>query len=197
MRADALVRSCHVRMSAIRSRHFRSPLADPTLWDMTDAIHTTPDELRLRGRAGVLRTDVYRPDRGNPGGPTEVVILFADPGTADAYARYLCPRVRCVVVVPALALSADDAMAVTGWVADHAAELDADPRRLVVVGTGTGTRPAAAVVRRAGEDGWPPLAAHVLVDAALGEADLVARLREALAAGLGRSKPVAWHGRTR
>lgn len=156
------------------------PLADPTLWDMTDAIPTRPGELRLRGHDGVLRTDVYRPGRRHAGAPTGVVILFADTWTAEPYARYLCDRVRCVVMVPAATLSADDAMAVTGWVADHAAELDADPRRLVVVGAGAGTGHAATIARRAGEDGWPPLAAHVLVDTAPDEADLVARLRRAL-----------------
>jgi acetyl esterase/lipase len=49
------------------------------------------------------------------------------------------------------------------WAADHAAELGADPRRLVVAAWGTGAGLAAAVARHACEQGWPPLARQVLI----------------------------------
>jgi acetyl esterase len=56
-----------------------------------------------------------------------------------------------------------EAVTATQWAADHAAELDADPQRLVVGGEGRGAWLAAAVALQARDDGWPTLARHVLV----------------------------------
>jgi dihydrofolate reductase len=51
---------------------------------------------------------------------------------------------------------ADDLLAVASWVCDHAAELGADPGRLVVAGSSlTSHALAAAVVAIAGRHGWP------------------------------------------
>jgi hypothetical protein len=49
-----------------------------------------------------------------------------------------------------------------GWLADHASEVSADPQRLVVIGLTEATDAAAALACRARDEGWPPLAQHML-----------------------------------
>lgn len=56
-----------------------------------------------------------------------------------------------------------DATIATEWAADHAAELDADPGRLLVAGQGTGGGLAAAVARYARDHGWPTITRQVLI----------------------------------
>ena len=50
-----------------------------------------------------------------------------------------------------------DGMNVLAWAADHAAELGADPARLLVGGEGAGAAVAAAIVREAQARRWPPV----------------------------------------
>ena len=47
---------------------------------------------------------------------------------------------------------------------DHAAELGADPRRLLLAADHGGAGLVAALARHARDRGWPPIARHVLVD---------------------------------
>jgi acetyl esterase len=56
-----------------------------------------------------------------------------------------------------------DATTALEWAADHAAELDADPDRLLVAGEGLGAGLAAAVCLHARDQGWPVLAGQLLV----------------------------------
>jgi acetyl esterase/lipase len=44
------------------------------------------------------------------------------------------------------------------WAAEHARELEADPARLVVGGSGAGAALAAAAALAARDHGWPPIA---------------------------------------
>ena len=57
---------------------------------------------------------------------------------------------------------------VAAWAADHAAELGADPARLIVAGHGDGARIAVAIALGARDEGWPPLAHQVLYAPRLG-----------------------------
>ena len=57
---------------------------------------------------------------------------------------------------------------VAAWAADHAAELGADPARIVVAGHAAGARAAVGVALGACADGWPPIARQVLVAPRLG-----------------------------
>jgi alpha/beta hydrolase fold len=127
-------------------------------------------ELRLRGRAGVLRASVSWPEPAER--PPALVIFFPDPARDAGQLVRVLSRLGGVVVLAAHVRSApsdpvstafDDASAVLGWVADHAEELDADPDRLVVAGEGAGAALAAAVALHARDEWWPAIARQVLI----------------------------------
>ncbi|HSK38042.1 MAG TPA: alpha/beta hydrolase fold domain-containing protein, partial [Actinomycetota bacterium] len=56
-----------------------------------------------------------------------------------------------------------DAATALEWAADHAAELDADPARLLVAGEGFGAGLAAAVCLHARDQGWPIVGRQLLL----------------------------------
>jgi acetyl esterase/lipase len=135
-------------------------------------------ELRLRSSGGALQTRVWWPHSPSPGAPPGLLMFFVDTGAdvADreaAWLRDLASRAGVVVVAVSCALirdiahgaCLDNAMAALEWAADHARELEADPRRLVVGGTGTGAALAAAAALRARDRRWPPIARQLLVQA--------------------------------
>jgi acetyl esterase/lipase len=106
-------------------------------------------------------------------------VLLTAAGSGDAVARAVCARDGVVVLSAALRPApppstpeeeavdvVEDAVTVTGWAADHAAELGADPGRLLVGGEGGGAALAAAVAARARDAGWPPIDLVGLVDLA-------------------------------
>ena len=111
-------------------------------------------EMRLRGSEGWLPLRVYWPAGADTETDAPVGLLVDLPGGAgaDERCRELCVRTGSVVLSAAGPVSADDALAVLGWAADHASELDADPARLSVTGD-----LADVVARRACEEGWPPV----------------------------------------
>ena len=90
----------------------------------------------------------------------------------------LSPTYRPVAPDPHAA-ALEDSLATVHWAADHAAELGADPGRLLVAGLGFGGRVAAAVARQAQEDGWPAVTRLVAIEQ--GTED---RMRQALARSL-------------
>jgi acetyl esterase len=137
-------------------------------------------EVHLRGRAGPLATRVHWPPRpGPPFRPALLVFLPGDGpgdgaealGNADALCGALCRHAGVVVLavrrrrasagVEAPAI--EDGITATAWAADHAAELGADPRRLVVAGEALGAGVAAAVALHARDLGWPVLTRQVLI----------------------------------
>jgi acetyl esterase len=168
-------------------------------------------ELQLRGSAGPLPTRVYWPSPstspsslGRPG----LLVFFpearayhvsGDAAGADTLCRELCAGAGLVVVSvgyrtsgspPApdngvAGIAFEDATTATQWSADHAAELGADPGRLLVGGEGFGADLAVAVARHAREQGWPPITLQVLVSAeqAAAPAVLVDWLRRRLEGG--------------
>jgi acetyl esterase len=163
-------------------------------------VHRVAD-VQLRGPGGPLAARAYWPAPRNPMTPPALLVLLPGDGSGaddldgvDALCRGVCAQVGVVVLsvayraaMPALeAIDLEDSTAAVHWAADHAAELGADPGQLLVAGTGIGGGLAAAVARRAGDDGWPAIkrqvslprgtAAHMLQD-------LVRSLRPALEAG--------------
>ncbi|MEU6478202.1 alpha/beta hydrolase [Streptomyces sp. NPDC047017] len=113
------------------------------------------------------------------GGTARPVVVFfhgggwvlCDLDTHDGLCRELAVRTGAVVVsadyrrapehrFPA---AAEDACAVTAWVAAHAERLGCDPGRLAVAGDSSGGNLAAAVALMARDRGGPPIAAQLLV----------------------------------
>jgi acetyl esterase/lipase len=127
-------------------------------------------DLQLRGSAGPLRTRVAWPP--SVGGPTPPPLLVFLPGDGSHDPGPTVSGLAGIVVLevadtrpPRLpdAAALLEATTATQWAADHAAELDADPRRVLVGGEGRGAWLAAAVALQARDDGWPTLARQVLM----------------------------------
>jgi acetyl esterase/lipase len=81
-----------------------------------------------------------------------------------------------VLAVPCLAGARDGTTALE-WAAEHAAELGADPGRLLVAGQGAGDAVATAVASQAQAAGWP----EVLLATGRSDADLSEAVRRSLA----------------
>jgi hypothetical protein len=159
--------------------HDRAPGPAPTALRVAD--------LQLRGEGGRLWTQLAWPSPAPAGAPRPglLVLLPGAPGPAGTggpggaggaggdvlgeLGRGLCAAAGVVVLavryraLPHAAALADAAVA-THWAADHADELGADPRLLLVGGEGLGAALAAAVAERARHEGWPTIAHQLLVD---------------------------------
>lgn len=159
----------------------RPPLPPPGR-TRSGAVHRVAG-VQLRGRTGPLPARAYWPPPPGPGPAPALLVLFPDPAggldvpdppdlaggldAADALCRGLCSGAG-LVVLSVSHRAPQDAIAATRWAADHAAELGADPRRLLVGGVGAGGRVATAVVREARDEGWPAILRQVLVRPRLG-----------------------------
>jgi hypothetical protein len=131
-------------------------------------------ELQLRGSAGPLAARVSWPVRSPSAAPPALLVFH--PGgrhsaADDPLSRGLCAHAGLVVLWPLRPLKLDDAAIAVEWAADHAAELGADPGRLLVGGRGAGAGLAAAVALRARDEQWPALSRQVLVLPELASAD--------------------------
>ncbi|HEV7759825.1 MAG TPA: alpha/beta hydrolase fold domain-containing protein [Acidimicrobiales bacterium] len=138
-------------------------------------VHRLAD-MQLRGRTAPLATRVYWPAPAVDAADRRPALLVLFPGSsgdadqADALSRGLCSYAGVVVLTlaggPGMP-GGDDALGAArttvDWAADHAAELGADARRLVVAGWGSGAGLVAAVAQHACEQGWPPIARQVLI----------------------------------
>jgi acetyl esterase/lipase len=132
-------------------------------------------DLRLRTSAGPLRTRVWWPDTQEPGTAVGLLLFFADArdgrDTSEAWLRELSSRAGLVIVSVPCAPIPDaviregvrDATTALGWAADHARELEADPGRLIVGGTGIGAAVAAAVAVDSAAARWPGIARQLLI----------------------------------
>jgi acetyl esterase len=144
-------------------------------------------EVQLRGPGGPLAARAYWPDPHEPMTAPALLVLLPgrDPADVDALCRGACADIGVVVLSPTSRAAAPDnaaladALAAVHWAADHAAELGADPGRLLLAGTGVGGRLAAAVARQAQDDGWPAVTHQVSI-----EQGTATRMRQALARSL-------------
>lgn len=133
------------------------------------------EDRTMDGPGGTIRLRVYRPTGE---GPVPIVTFFhgggwviGDIDTHDGSCRILSRRTGAVVVSVDYRLAPehrfpaalDDCEAAVAWVAAHAGELGADPRRLGVAGDSAGGNLAAAVTQRARRRGGPAIAAQALV----------------------------------
>jgi acetyl esterase/lipase len=129
-----------------------------------DHAMSTNADLHLRGG---VRARVTWPPR--PAGRPPLLVLVS--GAAD-HARELAARIPAVVV----SVEADAAREALEWGADHAAELGADPGRVVLAGEHRGATEIAALAREARDRGWPRLAHVVLFDPRSTTVDALAAL---------------------
>jgi alpha/beta hydrolase fold len=164
--------SCGSRTTVMRDRSFPSAPRSRTIGAMTTAAPPIQRfaALRLRGRTGPVDASVAWPLTAER--PPALVVYFPDRGRFDDLPGTLARAANVVVLTanvrPApddvAATAFDDAAAVLGWAADHAAELDADPGRLVVAGAGAGAALAAGVALHARDEWWPAIVRQVLLD---------------------------------
>ncbi|WP_199506233.1 alpha/beta hydrolase [Geodermatophilus sp. TF02-6] len=132
-------------------------------------------DLLVPGRSGRLPVRVYRPE---PGQELPLVVYFHGGGfvtgsvaVADRPCRLLARSARCVVASVEYRLAPEspfpapleDALDSVRWLAGHAAELGADPGRLVVAGDSAGGNLAAAAVQQLVAGGGPPIAHQLLL----------------------------------
>jgi alpha/beta hydrolase fold len=150
----------------MRDRPFPSRRASRTLWRMQGAGHVAG--LSLRGSTGPLRAQVSWPG-SLPGDRPPLAVLVDGAEVPPAFAA------AGIVVLSVRAAAFHDAVATVEWAADHAAELGADARRLIVAGGAL----AAAVALHARDAAWPPLARQILIDG-----DLALPLRAATVDGV-------------
>ena len=151
----------------------RNPIAPP----VPSGIRRAAD-LRLRGRTGPIPVRVRWPASQTLGSPPPVIVVLADPSGASVAAPAdntlcdeLCAGLGALVLRASWAARRDDgpdsalerAAAALEWAADHAAELDGDPGRLIVAGRGNAAVAAAALALRARDRRWPRLAGQILV----------------------------------
>ena len=115
-------------------------------------------DLRLRGGLDVQVT-------WPPAAAEAPALLVVLPGPSEAAPiwRRLATGIPAVLLIVRGRRFADAREALE-WGADHAAELGADPRRLLLAADHGGAGLVAALARHARDRGWPPIARHVLVD---------------------------------
>jgi acetyl esterase len=133
------------------------------------------DERTVPGPAGAIPVRVYTPDGHDP---FPVLVYFHGGGwvigdleSHDPVCRYLANAVGCVVASVDYRLApehpypaaAEDAYAATRWIADNAALLGGDPRRIAVGGDSAGGNLAAVVSLMARDRGGPRLVFQLLV----------------------------------
>jgi acetyl esterase len=129
----------------------------------------------IPGPGGEIPVRIYRPSDDDR---LPALVYFHGGGwvlgnldSHDATCRLLTNGAQCVVISVDYRLApehkfpaaADDAYAATTWVAENAAPLGIDPRRIAVGGDSAGGNLAAAVTLMAKEQGEPSIAYQVLI----------------------------------
>ena len=133
------------------------------------------EDREIPGPQSPVRVRLYRPA---PAAVLPVVVFFHGGGwvmgsieTHDGYCRQLACKSGWAVASVDYRLAPEhkfpagleDAFAATRWVADHAAEIGVDQRRIAVAGDSAGGNLAAAVALLARDRGGPPLAFQLLM----------------------------------
>lgn len=130
---------------------------------------------QIPGVAGDIPVRIYRPDTA---GPLSLMVYYhgggfviGDLDSHDNLCRAFCNALPAVVVSVDYRLApehlfpaaVEDAYAAVCWAADHAGELGADARRLIVAGDSAGGNLAAVVCQQARDEKGPAIAHQVLL----------------------------------
>jgi acetyl esterase len=138
-------------------------------------------DLQLRGNTSPLPVRVCWPGQ-QTSRPVPLLVFCsvgAGAGSAtEAACRRLSEDAGVVVLSVPCAAGPRDGTNVLEWAAEHAAELGADPGRLLVAGQGAGGAIAAAVAAEAHARAWPAVVLATGPD----DAGLSAAVRRALSA---------------
>ncbi|WP_234801969.1 alpha/beta hydrolase [Mycolicibacterium conceptionense] len=136
------------------------------------------EDRSVPGPAGEIPVRIYHPLDAGADTALPVLVYFhgggfvlCDLDSHDSCCRRLANGIGAVVVSVDYRLApehpypaaVEDSWAATEWVAAHAAELGADPARLVVAGDSAGGNLAAVVAMTARDRGGPPIAFQVLI----------------------------------
>jgi acetyl esterase len=138
-------------------------------------------DLRLRGNTSPLPVRVYWPGRAVAQPVPLLVFCIVGAGAgpqAEATCRGLSEDSGLVVLAVSCPAGAQDGTTVLEWAAEHAAELGADPGRLLVAGQGAGSAIATVVASQARAAGWPA----VMLATGESDADLSEAVRRSLPA---------------
>ncbi len=159
----------------------------------------------IPGPGGPLPIRIYRPVTG---AELPVLVYFFGGGwtlgtidTSDAVCRSLANATGCLVVSAGYRLAPEhrfpaavhDCHAAVRWVAEHAAELGADPAMIAVGGDSAGGNLAAAVTLLARADGDLPLAGQLLVYPNTDYRSHTLSMREGTDPYLFNATSVAWY----
>lgn len=122
---------------------------------------------QLRLRSGTAQ--LVWPATGGAG----VMVLLVEPDAmqeAERVSRSLAaaPGILSLTAVCRPGHDLEDGAAAIEWIADHAAQLGADGRRLILAGLERGAAVAAALTIRARDRGWPAVEHQVLIHPRLG-----------------------------
>jgi len=160
----------------------RTPAEARALYAASTEVYApaTPDLARVEestvlGPAGVIPVRLYAPEAT---GPHPVLVyfhgggwVFGDLDTHDAMCRIVAAATPCLVVSVDYRLAPEhrfpagleDCVAVTSWLAEHAADIGGIATRLAVGGDSAGGNLAAAVAQRLKAESGPPLAFQWLI----------------------------------
>lgn len=148
------------------------------------------EDRTIPGPAGLIPVRIYYPEGR---GPFPLLLYFHGGGwvlgsldTADGVCRTLTNLTQSVTVSVGYRLApehpfpaaVEDCYAATVWAADHAIELGADPRRIVVAGSSAGGNLAAAIALLARAHSKPRIAAQLLICPVLDRPDTTPSYRE-------------------
>jgi acetyl esterase len=144
-----------------------------SLGGLVEPVASTRD-LTIPSPAGPIPARLYLPGPA----PDYPLFLFyhgggfviGDLDTADNMARFICRRADCAALSIDYRLAPEhcfpaapqDCYAAVAWAVEHAAELHANPRRVLVGGDSAGGTLSAVVAQMAREKGTPRLAGQVL-----------------------------------
>ena len=168
------------------------PVEQMTIQEMRDGLEQrvlvtggTPEDVdevsarELPGPGGAIPVRIYAPKGSQASGRALPGLVFFHGGgwvrgslaTHDILCRALANGGGCVVVSVDYRMApehqfpaaVDDSVAATRWVAEHAAEIGVDARRLAVGGDSAGGNLAAAVTLVLRDEGGPSLAYQLLI----------------------------------